>query len=253
VGTVAAFQHLDRLDRGGSQRRRNAEQQTHEKRQDCRADQRAPVHCQDEARRVVRRIDSSEDQRRGPLCEPPAGGGGGESDDRSLHHHQLREAPTPRAERDAQRHFPAPGGCLPAHQVGDVRTGNQQDQYDEYAQSSERSAVTLLHHRDSRGRGLHGERTAERIDDRAEVVTHRRGRYTRLQVHKGSKEGPLWKTHPPMHGCRQEEVDHFPGLGAGEARSRHTYDLIDASARDVIGERKVRPTICGSWAKRRDQ
>jgi hypothetical protein len=54
-----------------------------------------------------------------------------------------------------------------------------------------------------------------------------------------------------MHHCGEEDVDHLAGLGAGEAHSCHTHDLVDASARKVIGDAEG-STICGSCAKRRD-
>jgi hypothetical protein len=56
-----------------------------------------------------------------------------------------------------------------------------------------------------------------------------------------------------MHHGGQEDIDYLAGLGAGEAHSRHTHDLVDASACKVIDNAKVCPTTCGFCAKRRDQ
>ena len=44
-----------------------------------------------------------------------------------------------------------------------------------------------------------------------------------------------------MHHCGEEDIDHLAGLGAGEAHSRHTHDLVDASARKVIGDAEGSP------------
>src|ERR1017187_1584751 len=81
VWVIATFERLDRPDRGGSERRRDAEEQTHAESQDDGEGEHAPVHCQGEAGRVVGRIDSCEYQRRGTLREAPADGGGKKSDE----------------------------------------------------------------------------------------------------------------------------------------------------------------------------
>ncbi len=130
---IATLERLDRPDGGGSQRRREAEEQTHAESQDDGECEHAPVHGKGEAGRVVGRIDSCEYQRRGPLREAPAEGGGKQSDGCSFNQDQSPESPSSCADGDTERHFTGPGRCLRGHQVRYVRTGNQQHQHDEYA------------------------------------------------------------------------------------------------------------------------
>ena len=44
-----------------------------------------------------------------------------------------------------------------------------------------------------------------------------------------------------MHHGGEEDVDHLAGFGAGEVRSRHTHNLVDASAGQVIGDAEGSP------------
>ncbi len=72
VRVFAAFERARRLDRRGAQRRRQTEQQRHARGQRQAESQHAPVRRKKQARRIVRRIDPADDERRGPPGEQRA-------------------------------------------------------------------------------------------------------------------------------------------------------------------------------------
>ena len=139
VRIFAAFERARRLDGRGAQRGRQTEQQRHAEGQRQAESQHAPVRRKRQARRIVRRIDPADDERRGPPGEQRAHRGREEGEPGAFHQHQLHQPPSSRADGDAQRHFARPRRGLSRHQVGDVGARDQQHQRHQHAESQRAS------------------------------------------------------------------------------------------------------------------
>ena len=152
VGT--ALQRARRLHGRCAQCWRQAKQERHAQRQRQPETQHAPVRRERQAQRRVQRTLHSEDQRHGPPGEDRAGRGRQEAQPGAFHQDQLHQAPAPRSDRYAQRHFARPRCRLRGHQVGDVGARDHQNQCHEHPQSHQRLTVVLLHGGEARGRRL---------------------------------------------------------------------------------------------------
>ena len=124
---------------------RQAEQERHAEGQRQAESENAPVRRESQARRIVRRIDHADDERRGPPGEERADGGGQQRQPGAFHQDQLHQAPASRADGDAQRHLARARRGLRGHQVGHVGAGDQQHQRDQDAESQQRTAIVALH------------------------------------------------------------------------------------------------------------
>ena len=184
----------------------------------------------------------------------------------------MGQAPSPRADRDPQRHLARPRGGLRCHQVGDVGACNQQHQRHQHAQSRQRAAIVFLHIGYAGGRRLQKQfLVQESIDHpfgpsreslrplllpglkrRAQALADRLGGHARPEPHKRTEPTRVRARDSGMHHRGNEDVDRDAGLRAREMRRRHAHDFKEVvvhpeCAADRLGvlSKAARPIIVG--------
>jgi hypothetical protein len=137
VRIFTTFEGDDGPDCRGTESRNQTKQENDEDNEPEAEEKHTPVGGESEARRVVGRIDEAEHKGGRPRRKQCAEDGSQKGEQRALRQYELDEPMAAGADRDSESHLMGAGRGLGGHHVGDVDTGDQQDQSDHQTEDAE--------------------------------------------------------------------------------------------------------------------